>query len=183
MKTNCAITQDLLPLYEEGLLSPDTQQFIDTHLQSCEECRDIAAKSQIPLPTKAVPHAPNKKMIRKITVRVTSIQLIFMAIAFILAISSAIINDNRSYILTYTLLGLATYLFYRSTWITLFIAAVPTVACSCLLYMTDWIAHYYVTDMVEAVQLVLFSLVAHLIFTLCGIAIGFCIRKVMEEKS
>ena len=182
MKTNCAITQDLLPLYEESLLSPASQQFVDTHLQSCEACRAIAAKSQIPLPAKAATKGPDKKMIRKITVRVTTIQLIFVAIAFILAISTALINDHRSYILTYTLLGLAAYLFYRSAWLTLFIAAVPTVICGCLLYMTNWISNYYVTDIAEAVQLIVFSLVIHLIFTVCGIGIGFCIRKVMEEK-
>ena len=37
----CCIIQDLLPLYSEGLTSPDSSEEIEKHLQSCEVCREV----------------------------------------------------------------------------------------------------------------------------------------------
>ena len=79
---------DLLPLYEEELLQLETKQFIEEHLNSCQECRHIAGaitNSQIPLPAEVKPGGTSKKMIRNITVKVTTIPIFFVAIAFILA--------------------------------------------------------------------------------------------------
>lgn len=39
MKNECSIVQDLLPLYAEDLLSPNTAAFVEEHLQTCETCR------------------------------------------------------------------------------------------------------------------------------------------------
>ena len=38
MKNECSIVRDLLPLYAEGMLSPDTKAFVAEHLQLCPEC-------------------------------------------------------------------------------------------------------------------------------------------------
>ena len=35
----CKIVQDLLPLYAEDLISPETKEFVDGHCESCGECR------------------------------------------------------------------------------------------------------------------------------------------------
>jgi len=74
MNKKCAITQDLLPLYEEELLQLETKLFVDEHLQSCYECRHVAEQSQILLAPKVNQGFSSKKMIRKITIRVTTIQ-------------------------------------------------------------------------------------------------------------
>lgn len=34
----CKIVQDLLPLYAEDLVSPETKKFVDDHCDGCEEC-------------------------------------------------------------------------------------------------------------------------------------------------
>ncbi len=34
----CKIVQDLLPLYAEDLVSPETKAYVDTHCAGCEEC-------------------------------------------------------------------------------------------------------------------------------------------------
>jgi hypothetical protein len=183
MNKDCAIVRDLLPLYEEGLLQPETKGFVDEHLQSCDECRHVAEQSQIPLAPKVKPGPSSKKMIRKITVRVTSIQIIFVAIAFMVAMSTTVMNGSVGFVLTYTILGALTYLFYRSISIALLIAAIPTFLWSCMLYMTDLLGSYYTESILEALGMVLLSLVIHMLFTIIGIAIGFCIRKIMEEKS
>lgn len=36
---NCSVVADLLPLYVEDIVSPETRQAIAEHLATCEECR------------------------------------------------------------------------------------------------------------------------------------------------
>lgn len=182
MKKNCTIIQDLLPLFEEDLLQPETKQFIEEHLQSCHECRQIAEQSHIPLAPKVNSGQSPKKMIRKITLRVTSIQIFFVAIAFLLAMSTSYMNGSVGFVLTYTILGTITYLFYHSSIMALLIAALPTLLWSCLKYMTDWLGGVPVESISGALIVTIIAFVMHIIFTIIGIAIGFCIRKVMEEK-
>lgn len=39
MKNECSITKDLLPLYAENMLSPESAAFVEEHLQNCDGCR------------------------------------------------------------------------------------------------------------------------------------------------
>ena len=39
-KENCKIVKDLLPSYIDGLTSEDTQKYIETHLEECNECKE-----------------------------------------------------------------------------------------------------------------------------------------------
>ena len=41
MKNDCSVVKDLIPLYEEGLVSEETKEFIDEHCQSCENCKNL----------------------------------------------------------------------------------------------------------------------------------------------
>lgn len=184
MKKECAIVQDLFPLYEEDLLLAETKEFVEEHLKNCQQCRSIAQQGKIPLPTEVKPGNTTKKMIRKITVKLTTIQIIFVAIAFILAMGTTIFSEQSGFffILTYTILGAVTYLFYRSALVAILLAGVPNFIWNCLLYMTDWFGEYYAESISDAFQLVLTGLIIHLIFTLIGIAIGFCILKIREEN-
>lgn len=38
-KISCSIVKDLLPLYIEGILSEETAQAVELHLQTCENCK------------------------------------------------------------------------------------------------------------------------------------------------
>jgi len=38
--TDCSVIHDLLPLYEDGVLNPETSEIIKEHLKDCPECRD-----------------------------------------------------------------------------------------------------------------------------------------------
>lgn len=181
MTKNCTVIQDLLPLYEEDLLQPETKQFADEHLQSCHECRQIAEKSKIPLVPKPDQGLSSKKMIREITLRVTTIQIFFVAIAFLLAMGTSYMNGSVGFVLTYTILGAVTYLFYRSMALAFLIAAVPTFLWNGLKYMTDFFSGLPVESISGALVVTIVSFVMHMLFTIIGIAIGFCIRKVMEE--
>ena len=39
MKIECSIVRDLLPLYVEDMVSPETTQYIKSHLAECSECQ------------------------------------------------------------------------------------------------------------------------------------------------
>ena len=40
MKTiDCALAQDLMPLYTEGMLSPESREALEEHLAGCAACR------------------------------------------------------------------------------------------------------------------------------------------------
>lgn len=48
---SCSIVRDLMPLYIEGLTSEATNEFIDNHMKTCDECRmylnDITQDTEI----------------------------------------------------------------------------------------------------------------------------------------
>ena len=37
----CEIIKDLLPLYEENLLSEESKTFVEDHLKTCPECKNL----------------------------------------------------------------------------------------------------------------------------------------------
>lgn len=39
MKVSCNVIQDILPLYAENIVSEDSEQIIEEHLDSCEKCK------------------------------------------------------------------------------------------------------------------------------------------------
>ena len=39
MKTECSIVRDLLPLYAEDIVNPETAQYVKSHLAECSECQ------------------------------------------------------------------------------------------------------------------------------------------------
>lgn len=40
MKNECGIIKDLLPLYAENIAGPETVEFVEEHLKTCEACRE-----------------------------------------------------------------------------------------------------------------------------------------------
>lgn len=44
MKTECSVVRDLLPLYVEDMVNPETAQYVSEHLAECDECRTELAK-------------------------------------------------------------------------------------------------------------------------------------------
>lgn len=46
---NCDVIRDLLPLYTDGLTSPQTTQLIEEHLQTCLECSAVLEQLRTPM--------------------------------------------------------------------------------------------------------------------------------------
>ena len=40
-KVHCNIIQDLLPLYADNIVSPESKEIIENHLSHCTECQGI----------------------------------------------------------------------------------------------------------------------------------------------
>ena len=49
-KLSCNIVQDLLPMYVDGLLTPESQSEVKKHLEECETCRELCAQLSEPEP-------------------------------------------------------------------------------------------------------------------------------------
>jgi hypothetical protein len=47
MKNECMIIKDLLPLYVENLVSDETREFMETHLNDCSDCRKALEGARI----------------------------------------------------------------------------------------------------------------------------------------
>lgn len=48
MRNECNIIRDLLPLYAEKMVSDDTADFVEEHLQACPDCRKALAQINEP---------------------------------------------------------------------------------------------------------------------------------------
>ena len=44
----CSVITDLLPLYQDGLCSPESRELVEAHLQRCQSCRTLC--DNLPLP-------------------------------------------------------------------------------------------------------------------------------------
>ena len=63
-KTQCSVVLDLLPLYKEGLLRPDTNESVARHLRECADCRRAYEEmngSEIPRPSGEAQRQENMK--------------------------------------------------------------------------------------------------------------------------
>lgn len=60
----CKIVEDLLPLYAEDLVSPETKEFVDTHCARCKSCERLQVRAQQELDVPEV-NADYKKDLKK----------------------------------------------------------------------------------------------------------------------
>ena len=85
MRNECNIIQDLLPLYAENMVSPDTAAFVEEHLKGCEACRKNYERIKEPQPAQEISDAaPLLKLSRKMKVK--KIQTITMTALFLIAL-------------------------------------------------------------------------------------------------
>lgn len=89
MKQECSIVRDLLPLYVEDMVSPETAEFVGGHLAACETCQaevqnlrqppDVAPPAQ-----EEHPEAPLRRLQRKLLLK--RIQSALLAGGFVLVV-------------------------------------------------------------------------------------------------
>lgn len=68
-KVSCEVIQDLIPLYAEDMLSEDSKELVDSHLDECEECSEylesLKRMNVLPVETDTQPLKKIRKEIQK----------------------------------------------------------------------------------------------------------------------
>lgn len=89
MKQECSIVRDLLPLYVEDMVSPETAEFVGEHLKSCETCQaEVQNLRQPPAVTPPTqeehPEAPLRRLQKKLLLK--RMQTALLAGGFVLVV-------------------------------------------------------------------------------------------------
>lgn len=183
MNRDCFIAEDLLPLYNEGLLQDETDSWLEEHLKNCRQCSELADLSKEPLEKEIIdPTVDHDKMMGKIKLKLSIYQIIFVGISFFFAIKTSLLNESFGFILSYAVLGFITYLFYKSFWIVSAIAFLPVFLWSIVNSISD-----FSSGAITKSQLLLgipgAALLAaiHLLFAILGCVIGLLIIKLRER--
>lgn len=191
---DCHLVEDLWPLYEEGLVQPETKQWVEQHIQQCAQCQALqeGLVETIPIPKNNV--SP-EQTIAKTTLKLHIYQLLFVVLSFIVAMNTSMLsNQGFQFILSYFVLGIAVYYFYKSWLLTVLIAFIPTAIWS--IYdgissygsITKWWAQslesYPSLWQIFSDQLIgaLFVGVIHTLFTVLGIGFVVLIQKAFEKE-
>ncbi|MFA7078732.1 MAG: zf-HC2 domain-containing protein [Syntrophomonas sp.] len=70
-KYPCAVIQDLIPLYKEGIFSAQTEEIIREHLEECPQCRDLINDDYSqPVDTEIVETLPEADTFKRLSKRV-----------------------------------------------------------------------------------------------------------------
>ena len=85
-KLSCSTVRDLLPMYIENLLSPETEEAVKAHLEECEECRTIYEQMSSPQP-EASAEKPQVDYLKKINQKRSRMLVILGVLAALLAAS------------------------------------------------------------------------------------------------
>ncbi|HEY4554523.1 MAG TPA: zf-HC2 domain-containing protein [Bacillaceae bacterium] len=188
MNKGCFIAEDLLPLYQEGLLQPETAEWLEEHMKTCNGCRELGQLLRKPVEKETiVSESGPDKMMAKINFKLSIYQIIFVGMSFFMAIRTSILNESFGFILWYAVLGAVTYLFYRNMKIVAVISFLPIFLWSLTQSAVDFSAgridsslsavSYFLSSAMGA----LWVAVIHLSFALIGSLIGALILKLKER--
>ncbi|MBA4536970.1 zf-HC2 domain-containing protein [Bacillus aquiflavi] len=187
MDKACFIVEDLLPLYSEGLLSVETTKWLEEHLEQCEHCKELAALSKDSIVKEPVESTVDqKKMFKQINRKLSLYQIIFVTLSFIFAIQTSLLNESFGFILSYTILGLITYLFYKDMKMMFLIAFTPIFLWSLGTHIFEFSTG--ATEGNLGIKEIFFSFqgaillgFSHLLFAFIGSLIGLLILKLKER--
>lgn len=189
MSNNCFIIKDLLPLYNEDLLSEETMVWVKSHLETCPECNRLQQASSKEVQAEPIENSMNQElMFKRINRKLSLYQIIFVTLSFFLAVNTSMLNESFGFILWYPVLGTVTYLFYKDMKLVFLLSFVPIFLWSFGSNLTNFIkyADYErISTLGFLCQNLLGSFaisILHLIFALIGGVIGFLILKLKNHN-
>lgn len=186
------IIQDLLPLYEEGLLSNETKEWLEDQFEENQEYKSLLTKLQKPLDKGEIPEITEferEKMFKKIHRKLSIYQFIFVAISFVLAIQTALLNDSFGFILWYTVLGFVIYLFYSDMKKVFLLSFVPIFIWSLFTGIFDYSNEPINKELstfaygFNLFQMALILSAIHYLFAFIGSLIGLIFKKLKNEEN
>lgn len=188
MKNNCFIVKDLLPLYNENLLSEETTQWVKEHLDTCEDCRNLVEISSIELTTEPIENTMNQEvMFKSINRKLSMYQIIFIAISFFLAANTSMLKGSFGFILWYPVLGTLIYLFYKDMKLVFMLSFIPMFIWSFGINFIDFTKGAYIDSgfiafLGENLLSSLFPAVIHFLFAAVGGIMGYLIELIKGEN-
>lgn len=192
--SQCTIIEDLYPLYEEELVHEDTATFIEEHLKSCSECSNRLLNKQ----SKLTAPVEKSKVSAAVSVKKTQsklavYQLLFMLLSFYFAMTTNLFTESFDFILTYFILGLVIFLFYRSWLLTLLIAFLPVffigfhetamVPNAYRLYKVDHLGGNIFVFIWMHVMGAGFTAAIHTLFAMLGAIVALFMTKLKKEDA
>ena len=102
-------------------------------------------------------------MMSKISFRLSLYQIIFVGLSFFMAMRTTLLNDSFGFILSYTILGLLTYLFYKNLKIVIAITFLPVFIWSIGTTIAETSFDYIYGSLLVAGLHLLFALIGALI--------------------
>ncbi|MEH7226545.1 hypothetical protein V7112_22345 [Bacillus sp. JJ1566] len=188
-KRKQAIIEDLLPLYNEGLLSAETTTWLEEQIQDNKELQKLVDQATTPLEKEEIASpVQHDRMITTIKRRLSLYQLIFVGLSFFLAIQTSMLNESFGFILWYAVLGLLTYLFYKDMKIVFYISFIPIFIWSISGNISDYM-NGDIGSTVSFGQFLLHSVIGsilvtliHYLFAFIGSIIGFLYIKIRNGE-
>lgn len=188
------IVEDLLPLYQEGLLSNETKEWLEKQIAENEEFQTLVLNLQTPIikeeiETTETLDMKREKMFKKIHRRLAFYQIIFVAISFLFAIQTSLLNESFGFILSYTVLGLLVYLFYSDMKIVFFISFIPIFLWVLVEGISSFLAGPIdenvstITYGFRVLQTAIVNSVLHYLFAFIGSIIGLLIKKLRGDTN
>ncbi|GAA0488523.1 hypothetical protein GCM10008986_12820 [Salinibacillus aidingensis] len=186
------IVIDLLPFYQEGLLSKETTEWLEKQMEENEEYRKLAQTIQNPLEKEEIPtttEIERDKVFKKIHRKLSLYQIIFVALSFLLAIQTSLLNDSYEFILWYTLLGFLVYLFYSDMKMSFYFSFIPIFIWSIVEGISDYMEGHIdpqvslFTYGFDIFQMAILVSIIHYVFALIGSVIGLLTRKLRAKEN
>ena len=190
----CTIIEDLYPLYDEGLVHEETAVAVETHLKTCPTCAKklLGQTLKIPAPLEK-PRVEAAIIVKKTQSRLAIYQLFILLLSFYFAMTTNLMAESFGFILTYFILGLVVFLFYRSWLLTFLIAFLPILFIAFVdtalapnayrLYKADHLGgNLFVFIWVHAIG-AFFLAAMHSFIAMLGAVVGYFISKLREEET
>lgn len=91
-KISCNIIRDILPLYLDDVVSDETKQMVEDHLQSCASCREEAAslKKDVILPASKSQRFAEARVIKRIKNKILRKKVIIVVVTAVAVLASAV---------------------------------------------------------------------------------------------
>jgi hypothetical protein len=121
-----SIIEDLLPLYGEGLLRDETVRWLKEQAKANPEYQQLLNQAGKPLePPMPEVQADYEAMMRGIRRKLSVLQIILVALSFLMAMSTSLMGNSFGFVLWYAVLGGVMFLFYRDWRLVLLASFVP----------------------------------------------------------
>lgn len=171
MSQTCAIIKDLLPLYQKQMLQAPTKAFVEQHLASCQQCQQFASSKHI-----AHHDLPMKRTL-------AFFHIIFIVLAFMFALNSSLLGNQKGFVISYAIFGCLSYLFYKNSWIVVIISSVPVFVWAIIHNLYNGL--YTTASSLTAIGTLLvgasYIALLHTIFALIGAAFAIMMRRVTRR--